>query len=278
MDDPNAPRSLPDDETALRYERFVAEVIKTRKPFDDQPKPAWQRFLETTGGAALITVLIGGIFGQWITSSIQAGADDREFQQAWLKARGDQALLSYTEYLKQRQEVVGQMFQLVGDFVAAADDLVHLTEAEFTPKQRRDVQDRYNAVELRWRADSSKLGFLIRYYHPHQTGVSDTWNETRRAVTVYADCAKGYYMAETYPKSATPEQQACTERVRESQRDEVDNAMNAFTDALETGGKYSWDGWERPECLKREIATPCPEPGTPASPTSPNRAFAPPAS
>ena len=82
----------------LRGEAFVAELLSFRNEKAGE-KPRWQRFLESTGGAALITVLLGGIFGSCITDSLQKGAKDREFQQAWLKSRGDLALFAQKEFL-----------------------------------------------------------------------------------------------------------------------------------------------------------------------------------
>src|SRR5437764_6648982 len=95
------PKWSTEEKQLLQHESFVAEILKRRAPSENnQQKPLWQRFLETTGGAAVITVLIGGIFGQIISSSIQSSLKEREFQQAWLKERGDQALVANKEYLE----------------------------------------------------------------------------------------------------------------------------------------------------------------------------------
>ena len=72
------PFSPEEKEQLLQHEAFIKEILTLRdKARGDNPKPAWQRFLETTGGAALITVLIGGIMGSIITGLIQQGSKQR---------------------------------------------------------------------------------------------------------------------------------------------------------------------------------------------------------
>src|ERR1044071_8086338 len=90
----------------LHHEDFVAEVAARRGGREGGTKPRWQRFLESSGGTAIVTTLIGGIFGAIISGIIQDGTREREFEQSWLKARGDQALVAYKEYLDKEQEVV----------------------------------------------------------------------------------------------------------------------------------------------------------------------------
>jgi hypothetical protein len=64
----------------------------------ERPKLWWQAFLESSGGAALITVAIGGLLAQWINVHVQTATTEREFNNAWLRARGDQALTAYRDY------------------------------------------------------------------------------------------------------------------------------------------------------------------------------------
>src|SRR6185503_4847747 len=104
---------LPEDkEQLLEYETFIKEVLARREGAGKggQTKPVWQRFLETTGGTALITVLIGGIMGSIITGMIQISAKNREAQQARLTARNSQAQVSYKEYLDKELEIVNRAF------------------------------------------------------------------------------------------------------------------------------------------------------------------------
>ena len=117
---------------------------------------------------ALITVLLGGILGQMITYSVQRSSKDREFQQAWLKARGDQALVTFNEYLSQQRETVKRVYELNGNSISASYDLIMLTGPEFAlgsyegiEQQRASVRKRYNTVDQEWRVEREKVGLLM---------------------------------------------------------------------------------------------------------------------
>src|SRR4051812_9953741 len=115
----------------FHHEEFMAELARRRSARDPEAKPRWQRFLESGGGAAIVTTLIGGIFGAIISGIIQYGAKEREFEQSWLKARGDQALVAYREYLDKEQEVVNETHALIGSCVSASDDLISIMGPNF---------------------------------------------------------------------------------------------------------------------------------------------------
>ena len=92
------------DERLLNYMALVVTALRRQGESSESSKSAWWKsFLQPSVLAALITVLIGGIMGNIIAGTIQAGAKEREFQQSWMKARGDQALLAYKEYTDQEQ-------------------------------------------------------------------------------------------------------------------------------------------------------------------------------
>ena len=84
------------------------------------------RFLQSSGGTALITVVLGGIVGSLITGMVQSATHEREFDLAWLKARGDQALGAYRDYLDKEQGLVSQAYGLVGEVAASAETLINL--------------------------------------------------------------------------------------------------------------------------------------------------------
>src|SRR6266480_3308905 len=93
------------DERLLNYMAQVVSALRPQgEPSASSKSPWWKSLLQPSVLTALITVLIGGIMGNIIAATIQAGAKEREFQQTWMKARGDQALLAYKEYTDQEQE------------------------------------------------------------------------------------------------------------------------------------------------------------------------------
>jgi hypothetical protein len=253
MENTNPPDST-NDEIQRRDENREPEVPqrRVRSHKEDQPKPRWQRFLETSGGTALITVVLGGVLGQFITWSIQNGQKEREFQQAWMKARGDQALVTYKEYVDQEQDIVKVAFGLIGNCMSASQDLILLTSPEFAPdtfvgaeKQRTAVRDKYNTLSAQWGSEREKLGLLMNYYHPGRAEVAAAWQNTQRSLTEYMGCARQWYLTHL---GSTETANAC-----KKEGDDLSNQLVRLNASLETGRQYAWEGWESPEKLKAAL-------------------------
>ena len=161
-----------------------------------ESKPAWQRLLESTGGTALITVLIGGVAGQWITATFQEKNKEREM-----------SLAAYSDYVKQEQDIVKRAYELIGTCVAATDDLMVLPQPAFNldsreggekkklEGQREDIRSRYNDCDLKWRRDRETLGLLMAYFHHGQMEVTAAWRSAEDNVSHYMDCARMFYIS-----------------------------------------------------------------------------------
>jgi hypothetical protein len=54
-------------------------------------KHAVLSFIESAAGTALLTVVLGGLVGQLISCDVQNRLRERDFNETWLKARGEQA-------------------------------------------------------------------------------------------------------------------------------------------------------------------------------------------
>src|SRR5438445_5795635 len=157
-------------------------------------KPWWQRFLESTGGTALITVLVGGILGQRLTSSYQEKLKEREL-----------ALAFYREQSKEQQDIGARYIELVGSCLGASQDLVVLTAKDFDPEQftgeqqkkvvqqRTEIRKKYNEVDSRWAVDGAQLGLLIQLHSYGQQGVAQGWRNVQQSVTAYKECAEEWY-------------------------------------------------------------------------------------
>ncbi len=185
-----------EEERLLHHETFVAEVLERRKPrqIERTPNPAWQRFLESAGGAALVTVLFGSVAAGIINSLVQEKLKEREL-----------ALASYQEELKQRQDIATRIVDLVGTSVGAAEDLVFLTTQEFDPDrfrgderkktidQRTHIRQTYNLTDTQWRVDQEKLALLIGLHSYGQSDIAAAWREAEQSVTAYKDCAEDWY-------------------------------------------------------------------------------------
>lgn len=259
MDADETPEWSTDEERLLRHESFVTELLKRRVPSEsNQLKPLWQRFLETTGGAAIITVLIGGVFGQIISSSIQSSLKEREFQQAWLKARGDQALQANKEYLEKEQEIVLQVYGLIGGCVSASEDLISLTHSKFNEdnyqgaklkevkKIRTKIYENYNDKDYEWRSGRERFKLLIGYYHGGHPTVVDAWDSSQDAVTRYMNCAEKWY--HEHPDNT--DEDSIIRTACGNEKNDMTRLLKNLNTSLERARRYAWEGWESPEKLQ----------------------------
>ena len=269
--------SLPEaEERFLNHLALLAMVVQKRM---DPPSPPeqrrnfWSAFQEPTVLAALVTVLIGGIAATLITGIIQwrAGvrefeqnkvAREREFEQTWLKTRGDQALESYKEYLEQEQQLMRRAYALIGNCTSASDKLSGLTRVvwrqRFTgddrvavDKQTKAIRDNFNQTYGKWQAESAELGLLMGYYHPSQPRVTLSWTNVETSVTAYLDCGEAWY-DEHPPSKLAPSDQQVLSACR-SQGEALTNNLKDLTGSLESARRYAWTGWDSPQELKKLV-------------------------
>lgn len=249
------------DRQALNYLTLAASVLARPVDSDRSPKsPWWKSFLQPGVLAAFVTVVIGGIMGNFIAATIQAGAKEREFQQAWMKARGDQALLAYKEYTDQEQEIVKRAYELIGGCISASDDLISLTDKSFAPgshvgveAQRTAMRKNFNAYDVQWSRDSLKLQLLMSYYHSQmgQQNITDAWGKVQEAVTDYMGCASEWNDDHDGPPVSDSElENACKDK-----KDGFNSQIVLLTQSLEKSRRYAWEGWESPDQLRLKLET-----------------------
>jgi hypothetical protein len=257
----------PEQQQLLNHEGFVSDLLKKRLGASETSppaKPSWLRFLESSGGTALITVLIGGIMGTIITSAFQNRSKEREFQRSWMEARGNQSLVAYGEYLKGEQANVRSAFELIGSSIAASENLVTLTESDFdltryqgqdreiVKLQRQKTRDDFTKKDEEWRDQRQALGFLMRYYHPNSPDVSSAWEQVQSGVSALMGCRREWYLSHTRGNSFVDQKkgaEACKPEL-----ESVDKRLQQLTNGLEQARHYAWEGWESPEKMKALLA------------------------
>lgn len=242
----------------IAHETSMEELLKHLQPSSagQSEKPKWLMFMESAGAVALITVLIGGMLGGIITAIFQEYQKDREFQQAWLKARGDIALATSKEYHDKEVEVANQAFDLVGRCITVSDDLIYLTSPVFDPGKYEDVRSvknqrltvlkAYNRCANDWRESREKLQLLMSYYHHGQTEVSQSWQNAQQSVTRYMECAHDWYLQHSDAPSST-------DGTCKAERDNYAAAMHRLNETFDVTRRYLWQGWESPERLREAL-------------------------
>src|SRR4029077_7388114 len=103
-------------EELLRLRSAPLSSSDEKKPVAADHKPGWKRFLESSGGAALITVVLGTLGGAVITNLIQSYMQRQQARQQGI-----------AEYIKGEHDTVKAVFELVGQSIAAAENLSTLT-------------------------------------------------------------------------------------------------------------------------------------------------------
>jgi hypothetical protein len=255
----NAPDQPQVDERLLHHLTLVAAVLRNEAIGDakNHSKHWWQYFLEPSVLTALVTVLIGGLFGGLITAMYQAAQKDREFQQSWLKTRGDQALTSYKEYLDREQELIRRAYALVGACVSASDRLAYQTgppfRAEFinqpeVENQKNAIKKNFNQMNAKWLSEKEELGLLMNYYHPDHPGVIIAWRKVRDSVTRYTEWAANWNNDHQPPKPPPGVQE-----IKDGSKplyDALSSDLDELSKALESVRDYPWKGWESPQKMK----------------------------
>lgn len=157
-------------------------------------KPPWQIFLESAGGAALITVIFGGVVASIVGQSIA------HRYQAELKKR-ETAVAAYNAYMADATSTVTGALDVIGRLLAASDGLIRLSdfyrnavarhEGEAAVKQKREtVIHHYETTLTTWRAEREPLSLQIMYYHQANEEITAAWLELRADVDAYAKCTE----------------------------------------------------------------------------------------
>lgn len=252
------------DERLLNYLALVAQVLQRQvnPPQTRNEKTFRSAFREPTVIATLITVLIGGIAATLITGIIQWRAGIREFEQAWLKSRGDQALVSYKEYLDQEQALMRRTYSLIGGCISASDRLVGLTKSTWRQRfvgpefiavrtQMRDIRQNYNQTNAKWHSEGEELGLLMDYYHPDQPKLRESWKNVQQSVTNYLDCGEKWHSEHPPTKPAPSDGEV--EGACKSQYNFLMKDLNDLTSSLHSARRYAWTGWESPQEIRALI-------------------------
>ncbi|HEY9286164.1 MAG TPA: hypothetical protein VIP46_22120 [Pyrinomonadaceae bacterium] len=235
----------------LEYASFAGEIIRRlslEKKDNSKPKPSWQVFLESTGGAALITVLVGGLIagvvGQWITNEYQKG----------MKAR-ETSVAAYKEFLGQGKETVTQAYSIIGSVISASDDLINVSAervneietytdpetSKLVIEQRKEILSKFTSAASTWREEREKLGLFISYYHDAQPDVIDSWRTMQDSVTAYISCAEHSLLNSLFmPKGRTDN----SEVLCRNEKKVLYESMNRFTVArLKAAQQQARAGW-----------------------------------
>jgi hypothetical protein len=234
----------PQQQETLQQQSFLEELLKRRSGESKAvaepavPKPKWQAFLESTGGTALITVVLGTFGGAVITNLIQTANQKQQTRQ-----------LSLSEYLKGEHDTVQKVFDIVGQAIAVSDNLNTITTNGFNPgnfekgeqanlviQQKELIRDQFNKLDEQWRATRETLTLNMRYYHGNDPTLSSVWDDTSNKLTGYMNCQQAWYIKQlgSFVDNSVADK-ACN-----SEKKSLDGSLQALSEALAKNRLYEW--------------------------------------
>jgi hypothetical protein len=219
-------------------------------------------FVTSAGGAALITVFFGGVAAQLISCDAQRRVQEREFNNTWLKSRGDQALLARKEFVDGRRATLEEILRTAGTLSAASHDLLDITGPAFSMKghtatdsalilaEQTRVAKEFTAAELAWAPAQLRFSASVGYFSAGNPVVRASWQDVQRSVNVMRTCA-----SETYRRWFLAGQQQGTFSYDPSYCRKEFGVVNAKAAKLgESFGITSeQNGWDNPDSLKRKL-------------------------
>src|SRR5579871_2241086 len=170
------------DQPLIDHERFIRRVLRICGSIERHAtKPKWQVFLESVGGAAFITVLVGGVIGGFLTARYQSNQSALEHERA-----------KQQQFAALRFESSKRAFDLIFATVAAAEDVINLSSKEMAlapTEQRNKIRAAYNIADAKWRKQRSVIGVTMTYYSKDYSGTTTTWETVVTDVSKHFDCA-----------------------------------------------------------------------------------------
>lgn len=237
-------------------------VDVTRSDPPPQTRRALVDFVTSTGGAALFTVLLGGVAAQLISCDAQQRVQQREFNNTWLKSRGDQALLARKEFVDGRRAALDEILRTAGTLSAASQDLLDITGPAYSMKghtpadkdrllaEETRVATEFTNAELAWAPSQLRFTFAVAYFGAGNGAVRGRWQELRESVNALKKCASEKYnrwfLAGQHKGSYDYSPAHCHREFGE---------VDATAEKLgETFGVSSDErGWDSPDTLKHKL-------------------------
>jgi hypothetical protein len=228
------------------------------------PKNRVVSFLESTTGTALITIFLGGVLGQFISCDVQNRLRERDFNETWLKSRGEQALAARKEFDQARRVTFEEIITTAGQMTNATEEFLYITSPAFSTErlegearknlmaEREKLHTGYRAADARWGPARTRYDFLIGYFSENDPAVIAAWKAAKKAVDDYRKCA-----ADTYNKwylagqGGDPFQY--DDSLCDEDQDRVAGAIQDLGGKFVTKADYAWQGWNDPALLKKAL-------------------------
>ena len=198
---------------------------------ETSPDPLWLRGLNSPATVAFITVVVGGILGNMLLKSWDAGAKEREQVRAVAKQTQDAGMAQ-----------VERAFGQAGAMIAATENLeTTLADSAWNPsrfdpdralrikKKRDEIVTTFNDAISTWQKEREQIALMITYLMARADTADDPgdkWRVVQGAVDAYLTCVKTCY-AEREKEDIYEKGDACA-----AKKDSAWLSLRAFAKAL----------------------------------------------
>lgn len=192
MSEQTANALSPSDKALLKHETLIARILEIRK----LSKPIWLQVLESNVVAAmivsLITVVVGGIIGNYIIASYQENA-----------RKAEQSLRDQKQLLDRQEDIIQRAYSLAGNCISDSHRLIDLTDQinevesvtedfkNAVRERRISVLNKHYALLDEWQIESNKIGLLISYYFNAQS--QQDWRGAQVEIDALLECSINVY-------------------------------------------------------------------------------------
>jgi len=220
----------------LQHEEFIAAVERIRAG----KNPAHSKLLEILNSSAvktLVTVVIGGLFGNIIVSAYQ----DRQKQNAVAQEQ-------YQLFLQKQRDVVDRAVELVGAGQHDVESLLALTQPRYNVRNaqgkistelqswREGIRSAHDSYLRDWHTGSLKNAVLLDYYFLGGKGVAQKWREVASSLDDLEACAEEQVDASNqHGPSNVPANKLCT-----GQDSKLTQSLDQFSESLDNARNYAW--------------------------------------
>jgi hypothetical protein len=186
-----------EEKAYLRHEEFVAEVLKRRSPSESK-KSGLQAFLESSGGTAIVTLLLTGGFTTVITHILQKNMAERDFQNQIVKLYSEHRLSVQKGLLDGRVQTLRSSLELLGKVLNHGQSRVDIDGPRFARRmdpelqkkneaQQEEIRKQFNATWELWDSQKGALEPLLGYYFGQD--VKKAWHEVVSRTDDFVRCA-----------------------------------------------------------------------------------------
>lgn len=202
----------------------------------EKPKAMRDLLRNPTIVAATISVIGTALVGAIISGIIQERSKENEL-----------ALTAYKEHTTAQLTAINDVFELIGKYLNAADNMIQVTGPRFHPKRptqaeqqqlTKDIQrllSQTTEFDAEWQRRREAIGYLLAYHAEGAAPVKDAWNRVKQGAETYYLCALKRLDAYNRGEQLTVEPIPC-----QQEKIAFANEIETLRNALQNDRKFPW--------------------------------------